>query len=711
MTTKTKSSKVIRNKDISTRVIVIYFLMLAFAGFIVYRLFYIQIVEAPELKEKAKKQEIREFVLKAAKGSILADKGELLATSIPVFEIRLDVANSNVSDQLFRQKVDSLALQLGNLFGKPKSYFKNKLIKARRRGNRYLLLAKNVSYNDLKKLRTFPILRRGKMRGGLIEIRHNIRKHPYGSLAERTIGYETKEKKVGIEGAYAGVLNGKDGKQLRRRINNGGWVPILDKNDIEPQDGYDVVTTIDVLLQDVAEEALMKQLIKHDAEMGCAVIMEVKTGDIKAISNLIKDKKSGQYQERYNMAINKKIEPGSTFKLASLMAALEDGKLKMSDTVDCSKGYAVYYGRVLRDVHPVGDGPIPVIEVFKHSSNVGVSKLIWRLYKNNPAQFVNRLYAMRLNKKLGIELLGEAKPKIKHPKLNKKEWYGTSLPWMSVGYEVELTPLQILTFYNAVANDGVMMKPRFVTEIKDGGIVVKKIDTVVLNPHIASVATIKAAQKMLQAVVEEGGTGKKLKNKHFKIAGKTGTAKISGNGGYIKGAYNATFVGYFPADNPRYSCVVVVNKPKKEGYYGAAAAAPVFKEIADKVYATSLAMYSDNKISATTDDIPLPESVCNSENAKVFYKTLGIPVSDFLKDEEWVMVKKQNRKINLDAVEPPADKIPDVRGMNAKDAVYMLENLGLKTTVKGRGKVKYQSLSPGSAIPEDKRITLKMSMI
>ncbi len=701
----------VRNKDISTQIIIIYFLLLAFAGVIIYRLFYIQIAEAPELKQKAKTQEIREFVLKAAKGSILADKGELLATSIPVFEIRMDVANSNVSDELFRQKVDSLALRLGQLFGKSKSYFKNKLVKARRKGNRYLRLAKNVSYNDLKKLRTFPILRRGKMRGGLIEIRSTIRKHPYGSLAERTIGYETKDKKVGIEGAYANMLNGKDGKQLKRRINNGDWVPILDKNDIEPQDGYDVITTIDVLLQDVAEEALRRQLIKHDAQMGCAVIMEVKTGDVKAISNLIKDNKSGLYKERYNMAINKKIEPGSTFKLASLMAALEDGKLKMSDTVDCSKGYAVYYGRVLRDVHPVGNGPIPVIDVFKHSSNVGVSKLIWRLYKNNPAQFVNRLYAMRLNKKLGIELLGEAKPKIKHPKLNKKEWYGTSLPWMSVGYEVELTPLQILTFYNAVANNGIMMKPRFVTEIKDGGLTVKKIDTVVLNPHIASASTIKAAQKMLQAVVEENGTGKKLKNEHFKIAGKTGTAKISGNGGYIKGAYNATFVGYFPADNPRYSCIVVVNKPKKNGYYGAAAAAPVFKEIADKIYATSLAIFSDNKTSAATKDIPLPKSICISQNAKEFYKLLGIPVSDFLKNDEWVRVKKQNHNINLDVVEPPQDKIPDVRGMNAKDAVFLLENLGLKTTVKGRGTVKSQSLQPGSEIPENKKITLKMSII
>ncbi len=701
----------IRNKDISTQVIVIYMAMLAFALYIIYKLLYIQIAEAPELKKMAKKLEIREFVLEAAKGSILADKGELLATSIPVFEIRFDAANENVSDGLFRQKVDSLALQLSKLFGKSKSYFKNKLVKARRKGNRYLLLARNVSYGDLKKLRTFPILRRGKIRGGLIEIRHNIRKHPYGSLAERTIGYETKQKKVGIEGAYAEVLDGKNGKQLRRRLINGVWMPVLDKNDIEPQDGFDVVTTIDVLLQDVAEEALKKQLVNHDAEMGCAVIMEVQTGDIKAICNLIKDKKSGEYKERYNMAINKKIEPGSTFKLASLMAALEDGKLKMSDTVDCSKGYAVYYGRVLRDVHPVGNGPIPVIEVFKHSSNVGVSKLIWRAYKNNPAQFVNRLYRMRLDKKLGIELLGEAKPKIKHPELNKKEWYGTSLPWMSVGYEVELTPLQILTFYNAVANNGVMMKPRFVTEIKDGGITVKKIDTVVLNPQIASPSTINAAQKMLQAVVEEGGTGKRLKNKHFKIAGKTGTAKISGNGGYINGAYNATFVGYFPADNPRYSCIVVVNKPAKGGYYGAAAAAPVFKEIADKVYATSLAIGSGNVSDGETKEIPLPKSICNSENAKVFYQALGIPVSDFLKNEEWVSVKIQNRTVNLDAVEPPRNKIPDVRGMNAKDAVFLLENLGIKTTVKGRGKVQTQSVPPGAAIPENKKITLKLSMI
>ncbi len=700
-------------KDISWRIAVIYFGLLIFAALIIYRLIIIQVYEAPELKKEAKKQEIREHKLVAAKGSIFSDKGQLLATSIPVFDIRMDVANINVSDALFKDKVDSLALQLGKLFGKPKRYYKHKLIKARRSGNRYLLLANDVSYKELKKLRTFPILRKGKMQGGLIEKRKIKRTNPFGSLAARTIGYKNNnggKVYVGIEGAYADKLNGKDGKELQRRINHGDWIPVIDDNDKEPQDGYDIVTTINVNFQDIAEEALRKQLILHNATMGCAVVMAVKTGDIKAIANLNKDH-NGTYRENYNMAINKKIEPGSTFKLASLMAAIEDKKLTLRDTVDASKGYVVFYGRTLRDVHPVGNGPITVTEVFEHSSNVGVSKLIWRLYHKHPAQFVNRLYTMRLNKPLGIEIKGEQKPKIKHPKYNKNEWYGTSLPWMSVGYEVELTPLQLLTFYNSVANNGIMVKPRFVTEIKDGGIVVQKFDTIVLKQHVVSHRTILAAQKLLLAVVENG-TGKILKNNHFKIAGKTGTAKISGKNGYINGAYNATFVGYFPADNPQYSCIVVINKPTQHGYYGASAAAPAFKEIADKIYATSLAIASnDNTLLNGKTDIPIPKKMCYAQNAKTIYKALGLKISDYIKNEEWVTIKKHHNTINLNAVEPSTNKMPDVRGMKAKDAIYLLTNLGLKTLIKGRGVVRSQSVKPGANIKGIKKIILQLSIL
>lgn len=702
------------NKDIIWRIALIYFGMLVIAAMIIYKLISIQLYEGPGLKKEARKQEIREFKLKAAKGSILSDKGELLATSIPVFEIHMDVANSNVSHSLFREKVDSLALQLGHLFHKSKSFYKKQLVKARRNGNRYLLLARKVNYNDLRKLRTFPILRRGKMKGGFITIRKTQRIHPFGSLALRTIGYSNGTgAQVGIEGAYAKQLTGKDGKELRRRINHGDWVPVIDENDVEPQDGYDAVTTINCALQDVAEEALLKQLQYHEATMGCAIIMAVKTGDIKAIANLKKDSKTGTYKEIYNMAIHEKVEPGSTFKLASLMAAFEDKKLKLTDTVDASKGYVVYYGRTLRDVHKVGNGPITVKEAFEHSSNVGISKLIWRSYKHNPSQFVHRLYAMRLNKPLGIELLGESKPYIKDPKKNRKNWYGTSLPWMSVGYELELTPLQILTFYNAVANKGVMVKPRFVTEIRDGGITIQKFDTVVLNPHIASKQTLAAAREMLRAVVEDG-TGKALLNKHFSIAGKTGTAKISANGGYVKGAYNATFVGYFPADNPQYSCIVMINKPTKHGYYGAAAAIPVFKDIANKIVATSLSIEAHHDTTIKNNsDIPLPKTICNAQDAHAIYTALGIHVSDFLKNETWVTVKKQNKTVNLDAVELTRHKVPDVRGMKAKDAVFLLENLGMRTLVKGRGVVRSQSIKPGTECGqnENQKIVLQLSVL
>ncbi len=697
--------------DILWRVYLLYFIVLLAAAAIVYRLVFIQVVEGSELKQLAKKQEIKEFTLEAARGSILSDQGELLATSIPVFDIRMDVANPNISDEYFYAKVDSLSLDLSKLFGKSKKFIKRQLIKARKTGNRYQLIARNVDYNGLKKLRTFPIFRKGRYRGGLIAVRKTKRKLPFGNLAARTIGYinKTQDIYVGIEGAYSDMLSGKNGKQLRRRINHGDWVPIFNNNDVEPRDGFDVVTTININIQDVVEEALMRQMINHKASIGCAIVMEVKTGDIKAIANLKYDSKDGKYSESYNMAIGDRFEPGSTFKLPSLMAALEDRKIKLTDTVGVGKGYVIYYHRILRDAHIISNGTISVREAFEHSSNVGVSKLIWRSYKKNPTQFVNHLVAMSLDKPTGIEISGEPKPRIKKP--GQKDWYGTTLPWMSVGYEVQLTPLQILTFYNAVANDGIMMKPRIVSAIKDGGIIIKKIDTTVLNPHIASEATIKIAQDLLRDVVLYG-TGKKLRNKHFAIAGKTGTAKIARKGGYIKGAYNATFVGYFPAGNPQYSCIVVISKPKINGYYGAAVASPAFKEIADKMYATLLALKQKKSNNVLTPVVPVQNKAEWYADVKNIYRAFGVKVNDYLKDEQWVKVKKQgNKTVALTAVDFNTKHIPNVHGMKAKDAVYLLENMGVTTKIKGRGVVRSQSLKPGTPVNGKQNILLRLSIL
>ena len=680
-------------KDILWRVFLVYFGMLLFGLAIIAKLVIIQVKEGPQLIKIARKQEIRIFNLKADRGNILSAHDNLLATSVPVFEIRLDVANDFISDEMFNRNLDSLAKDLSHLFNdKSALVYKRILVKARKKGNRFLLLKRGVSYDQLKKLRTFPVLRLGRNKGGLIAIQRTRRQRPFGELAARTIGYEIKKQNlfVGIEGAYSKYLTGRDGKQIRRRINHGAWIPVYSENEVEPHDGMDVVSTLDVNLQDVAEEALMKQMQKHEAMMGCAVLMQVKTGDIKAMANLRYDNKTDSYDESYNMAIGEKIEPGSTFKLASVIAALDDHKTKLSDTLNVGKGYVVYYNRALRDVHTIGNGIITVRQAFEHSSNVGISKMIFKSYKSNPNQFIQHLYAMGLNKRLGIELAGAARPYIKNPS-DKKHWYLTSLPWMSVGYELEVTPLQMLSFYNAVANNGPKMRPRFVSEITDGGQVVKKFPPKVLIPQIAPPSVIKKVQSLLRGVVLRG-TAQNLKNDHFEIAGKTGTAKISENGHYIN-AYNATFVGYFPADDPQYSCIVVINKPK-HGYYGSAVAAPVFKEIADRVYSTSLALKQKVDTSVARS-YPVAMHAAWYPDLKTIYQGLDLKQRDYLKSEQWATTAEKGKQIVFNVKDFKPGVLPDVRGMRAKDAVYLLENRGFKTIVKGRGFVYSQSLRPG----------------
>jgi len=679
--------------DILWRVYLVYGVMLLFGAAVVGKIVYIQVKEGKKLAEAAKKQEIRVFDLKASRGNILSDEGDLLATSVPVFEVRMDAASEYIPDYIFNTKVDSLAQDLAGLFHDQSArIYRRMLIAARKKGNRYLLIHRYVTFEQLKKIESFPILRR-KAYGGLIIFHKTIRKLPYGMLAARTIGYSNSAEHihVGLEGAYAKILKGKNGKQIRRRINHGAWIPVHNGQEVEPRDGDDIVTTINVDLQDVAEEALRKQMIKHEAQMGCAVLMSVKTGDIKAIANLKYDSVDNRYEETYNMAIGEKFEPGSTFKLASMIAALDDHKVKLSDTVSVGKGYVNYYGRILRDVHDVGHGILTAREAFEKSSNVGISKIIFRSYKNNPSRFIHHLYAMKLNKPLGLRIRGEASPYIKNP--TDKNWHATSLPWMAIGYGLELTPLQILTLYNAVANNGVEVKPRFVTEITHGGTVIKKYPVVIRDSMIAPMRVIKKVQSLLVGVVQRG-TGRILKNKHFQIAGKTGTAKIAENGRYIH-AYNATFVGYFPANDPQYSCIVVIHKPK-HGYYGASVAAPVFKEIADEVYATSLAMNRGSGIPDSIVSIPVAWHPTWYPDLKIIYQELGVKQKDYLSKEKWAETRDVNDTAVFQAYDFSKGLVPNLKGMKARDAVYLLENMGLKVHVKGRGAVISQSLRPGT---------------
>jgi len=669
-----------------------------FALIVIGKLVMIQIYEGDQLMLKAQKQEMRYFSIDAARGNIFADDGSLLATSIPIFEIRMDVASPLISKAVFNEKIDSLAFCLSKLFkDKSKSEYKRYLQKNRKK-NRYLLLKRAATYSELKKLKQFPILRQGKYSGGLIVHQKTRRKLPYSILAKRTIGFENKTKEffVGIEGAYSDILQGAKGKQLRRRISNGDWKPIHNESEIEPKRGKDIVTSINVNFQDVAENALMRHLEQHKAYQGCAVLMEVETGFVKAIANLQYDSTDKIYKEIYNYAIHESVEPGSTFKLASMLVALDDEKVNLSDTIDTGDGWKVYYNRTMRDAHKIRDGKITCREAFQLSSNVGISKIIYDAYKDHPEKFIEKLYDISLNKSLGIEIAGESNPVIKHPDI-KQYWYGTSLPWMSIGYELSLTPLQILSFYNSIANRGKMMKPLFVKEIQQGGKTLEVFEPVVINKSICSSSTIDTLQSLLEGVVEVG-TAKRIKNSVYKIAGKTGTAQIANrNQGYDKKNYNSTFVGYFPAESPQYSCIVVISKPTAGYYYGSSVAAPVFKEISDKVYANSLNIHYINDEEEIKLSAPLVKAG-NQKDLQVFYHDLGFVFDSANSTNEWVASSFHNDKIKLESKNITTETIPNVKGMSVKDAIFLLESIGLNPKIKGRGIVKHQSIKAGTPI-------------
>ncbi len=702
-------------KDIVWRVAVIYLGMLLLGLLVLGRIIYLQMVQGNKYSELSAEQTLRDFIIQPNRGDILATDGRLLSSSVPYYEIRLDLKSNALDPELFKKNVDSLSLCLARLFGdKPSWQYKTELMDAFRKKSRYYLLKRNVTYRQMKKLKTFPVFRLGRYKGGLIVLQTNKRIHPQRELAARTIGYINRDDRanvVGIEGAYDRALKGKTGVRLMQRLSGNVWMPLKDGNEVEPKDGYDVVTTIDIDIQDVAENSLKKQLIKNNADHGTVILMEVKTGDIRAIANLERDK-NGNYRELYNYAIGESIEPGSTFKLPVLVAGLEDGAFSIEDTVDTDHGKIKFYDKVIRDTKEGGYGRITVKRVFEVSSNVGMSRLIMDHYADHPRELIDRLYSMRLNKELGIEIKGEGKPMIRYP--GDEYWSGISLAMISHGYEVRMTPLQILTFYNAIANDGVMVKPRFVKELKYHGRTVKKYGTEVLNPSVCSKETLEKAHVMLEGVVENG-TARNLKNNLYKIAGKTGTAQIANQKyGYRvnrKVSYVASFVGYFPADEPKYSCIVVVSAPSNSVYYGNLVAGPVFREVADKVYATSLDMqrdylaFSDRAVSA-----PYSKNGYLPETRYVFDK-LGVPyLQEEAAKDAWVVVNSRDSVVAVNPLKVMDFLVPNVRGMGLKDALYLLEKEGLQVIADGWGTVKKQSLPPGTRARPGTTIHLEMSL-
>ena len=539
----------------------------------------------------------------------------------------------------------------------------------------------------------------------------NIRFQPHGNLASRTIGYISKSEAgntVGIEGAFDEYLRGIKGIRLMQKVSGGIWVPIHDGNEVDPRDGMDVITTIDIDLQDLAEQALYRQLLGNNAHHGSAVVMEVATGEIKAIANLERDD-YGNYSENYNYALGENIEPGSTFKLPALMAALDDGYVQLDDTIDTGHGSIKYYDKIIHDSDPEGHGIISVQKIFELSSNVGMARIITKYYTGKEKKFIDHLYRMHLNEPLKLEIRGEADPEIKYP--GDKLWSGISLPMMSFGYEVKVTPLQILTLYNAVANNGRMVKPRFVKEIRYRDNLVKRFGVQVISSSICSSSTLKKARIMLEGVVENG-TAKNLKNPIYKIAGKTGTAQIANKKlGYMK-EYVASFAGYFPAENPKYSCMVSISSPSNNIYYGNVVAGTVFKEISDKVFASSMEMHPALKARGRHDTIEAPSTKGGyREDLETALEELDIPIKKINdKESDWVLTQRNGEEIGLYNLTVRQNLVPNVVGMGLMDALFLLENNGLHVLVKGKGTVVSQTMPPGARAASGATIFLDMSM-
>ena len=639
---------------------------------IVVKLINIQFVKGDYYIGLSEENNIKNIIIPANRGSVYSSGGKLLATSVPKYDIRFDALAPN--DKNFNENLTKLSNSLSVFYNKPANYYMKLLKNARDSKNRYLLIARNLGYNDHVKIKNFPLLKLGSFKGGLIIEQKTKRDYPMGGVAQRTIGYERKDDqgnitRPGIDGAFGSkYLQGVDGKRLSQKIGKGQWKPIEDFNQIEPQDGLDIYTTIDVKIQDVAHFALLEQLEKFKADHGSVVVMEVSTGEVKAISNLGRTS-VGTYYEKLNYAVGESHEPGSTFKLMGMVAALEDKVVDTSDVIDTERGVLSFYGRNVRDSKRGGYGKISVAKAFEVSSNTAMVKLVNDNYKDNPEKFIDRLYSMGLNNTLDLPILGEGIPKITHPS-DKKNWDGLDLPWMAFGYGVSITPLQTLAFYNAIANDGVMLKPRFLKEVKDFDKTIEVFNKEVINPSVCSKETARKVQKMMQNVVEKKhGTAHNIYSPSFSMAGKTGTCQTE----YWKesGLYISSFAGYFPAENPKYSCIVVIHKPEKKiGYYGNVVAAPVFKKIAQKIY---------------------------SETA----------IEDRLKEIEISELESKNDiYISLDK---DRSLMPNVTKLNLSDAIALLENLGLVVEVSGNGNKINQSVKSGSKINKNQKVILKLS--
>ena len=706
-------------RDILWRVYLAYLGITLLGLSILGKALYIQRVEGDHWRGLSKSLHLEYADMDADRGTIYSEDGSMMSSSIPFFDVRVDFAADGLREgggKKFREKMDSLSMGLAELFGdKGPSAYRKELSEAYARRDRYYLLKRNISFREYQAMRQMPFLRgKGSNRTGFIFEGKEKRLTPFGLLANRTIGLsreytgadgKTVSGNVGLELTYDSVLRGQQGKRLMRRIAGGAFVPI-EGTEVEPENGRDLVTTIDINIQDIAEQALLRMLVSNEATQGTCIVMEVATGKVKAIANLGLQP-DGTYFEDLNYAI-RKSEPGSTFKLFSLMSLLEDGHVGMESVVDIEKGVWKTGGRTVFDSERHQRTAVTVRQAFELSSNVGMAKLVSAHYGSRPDRFIERIRRLGLDSLSGIGIVGEADPVVLTPR--SRHWSAVTLPWMAFGYSIELTPMHTLMLYNAVANGGRMMRPYLVNAVVKDGRVLKSFGPVVAREGICSERTLKSLREGLEGVVTQG-TGKSLQSPYYRIAGKTGTAQVAdGSNGYRDHIYQSSFAGFFPADKPRYSCIVVIrNRPHAQKYYGGQVAGPVFREIADRLYAMDLEAQPFHAPELRADSAAFAWTGWR-DDFRLIGGTLGVKGSDSASKGPWARFATEAGGPVLRRMATSSEVMPSVRGMGLRDAVFLLENMRLKVVPKGRGKVRNQSIEAGSRVERGQTVVLEMGL-
>ncbi len=685
--------------------------MIVLSAIVIGRAFYIQRVEGKFWTSMGDSMHLRYLPIDAERGTIYSEDGNMLSTSVPVFDVFVDFGAEGLREKngkRFKDNVDTLSRSLADLFNdKTEAAYKKELQLAYRNKDRYYSLKKKISFSEYQALRDFPLVKLGKNKSGFIIDSRDKRINPYVLLANRTIGLSRDNaSKVGLEQRYDSLLKGKTGQQLVRYIA-GAYLPV-DGGDVEPENGKDIISTLDTYMQDITESALMRMMIGNNSLHGTAIVMETNTGKIKAIANLGKQS-DGSYAEDLNYGIGKATEPGSIFKLATIISLFEDKYVDMNSIVDCEGGSKNFYGLMIRDSH-LGAGQLTVKDAFERSSNVAFAKLADQYYHEQPSKFINHLHQLRLDTLTGIDLTASSGwPYIK--KAGSKSWSKTTIPFMAHGYEELVTPLHMLMLYNAVANNGKMMKPYLVSSIRNYGVEVRSIQPEVLVDKICSDQTLAQLKECLLGVVEsEHGTARKIKDSTYRIAGKTGTAVTAmNNKGYNKGnkIYQASFIGYFPAEQPKYTIAVVIqNSMESKLIYGADVSGTVFKEISDRIYST----YLGNKkyMVNNTWDSSLYSYFGLKNELNTVFNGLRLPYVDSASSGSWRSVQLKNNAgiLNITSYSGTSSTTPNVVGMGLKDAVYLLENMGLKVSATGRGRVVNQSIAAGTNFNKTQTIAL-----